>query len=184
VADLSGGAPDRRPGHHDGTRHADEPAWCDRPDHLDDGSAGGEDRRPAALDRGRRRSSSAKRLRDLVAQGLVPPAQRERWDVEAEDAAWTYPTRAEQVVVLAHGRDTPPDKLARFAASLAMLDDQRLGVVVIDDASARTSPRVLAQLLGWLGSPLARVRHAGGKAGCEPTCWVSGRSASPPGRWS
>lgn len=99
------------------------------------------------------------RIRDLVAQGRVPVAQVRRWDLEVPDPDWAYPTRSEPVVVLARGRNTPPEKIERFAASLAMQDDQSFGVIVIDDASEDVRPSHLVDALGWLGDRLTLVRH-------------------------
>lgn len=100
------------------------------------------------------------RIRDLVAQGQVPAEQFNRWDLEAPDGAWRHRRRAEPVVVVARGRNTPAEKLARFAASLAMQDEQTFGVIVIDDASDDARPSLLLDALGWLGPRLTLVRHA------------------------
>lgn len=99
------------------------------------------------------------RVRDLVSQGLVPPEQLGRWDVEAPPERWRYPARDESVVVLARGRNTPPEKVARFAAGLRVQEDQRFGVVVIDDASDDLAPAGLREALAWLGSRLTLVRQ-------------------------
>lgn len=99
------------------------------------------------------------RVRDLVSQGIVPPEQFDRWDVEAPPERWRYPSRDESVVLLARGRNTPPEKIARFAAGLRIQEDQRFGVVVIDDASDDLAPAALRQALDWLGSRLTLVRH-------------------------
>ncbi len=99
------------------------------------------------------------RVRDLVSQGIVPPEQLDRWDVEAPPERWPYPPRHEPVVVLARGRNTAPEKIARFAEGLRVQEDQRFGVVVIDDASDDLAPAALRQALDWLGSRLTLVRH-------------------------
>lgn len=99
------------------------------------------------------------RIRDLTSQGLVPSTQLGRWDVEAPDVSWSYRKRAERVVVVALGRNTSPDKVARFATGLALQDNQDFGVVVIDDASDRFAPSRFQRALGWLGERLTLVRN-------------------------
>lgn len=99
------------------------------------------------------------RIRDLVGQGWVPPAQIGRWDLEAPDEDWKYRRRPERVVVLALGRNTPMSKVRRFAAGLAMQDFQDFGVVVIDDASDEGSPSRFQKALDWLGERLTLVRN-------------------------
>ncbi len=100
------------------------------------------------------------RIRDLIAQGLVPRSQWDHWDLETPDLAWQYPRRSEAVVVVARGRNTEAMRLQRFAAGLAMQDDQAFGVVAIDDASDQTRPSELAERLGWLGERLTLIRHS------------------------
>lgn len=100
------------------------------------------------------------RIRDLVAQGIVPVAQLGQWDLVAPDEDWRYPARFEDVVVLARGRNTPVEKVERFATGLRMQDDQSFGVVVIDDASVDMRPSHLQEALGWLGDRLTLVRHS------------------------
>lgn len=99
------------------------------------------------------------RVRDLVAQGLVPRSHWGRWDVGPDMADWTYPHRAEPVVVLGRGRNTPRPKIERFAAGLAMQDEQSFGVIAIDDASDDGAPVHLTECLAPLGSRLTLVRH-------------------------
>jgi hypothetical protein len=100
------------------------------------------------------------RARDLIAQGHVPAAQWERWDLAGGQSEWTYPTRAEPVVVLAKGRNTGGNRLRRFARGLAAQDDRDFGVIVVDDASDDGGGQVLRRTLGWLGDRLTLVRHA------------------------
>jgi hypothetical protein len=100
------------------------------------------------------------RVRDLTAQGLVPRSHWDRWDVGRDVADWRYPSRDESVVVIARGRDTPLDKVDRFAAGLEMQSDQSFGVVVIDDASSDTSPAYLEERLRFLGNRITLIRHA------------------------
>lgn len=99
------------------------------------------------------------RVRDLVAQGITPPSHWGRWDVGADVSEWQYPLRPEKIVVLARGRDTPPAKVARFAAGLAMQDDQEFGVIIVDDASCYALHQCLQEETGWLGARLTLVRH-------------------------
>jgi hypothetical protein len=105
-------------------------------------------------------SDTLARIRDLVSQDLVPDANWEKWDVVAEDSLWQYPKRAERLVVVARGRNTPCSKIERFVAGLAMQSDQGFGVIVIDDGSDDASPRELGERLRFLGSRLTLVRHA------------------------
>jgi glycosyltransferase involved in cell wall biosynthesis len=99
------------------------------------------------------------RVRDLIAQGIFPPEQAGRWDLEAPTEQWRYPARPEPVVVLARGRNTTGEKLERFVAGLAIQDDQSFGVIVVDDASDDTSPSLLRERVGWLGPRLTLVRN-------------------------
>jgi hypothetical protein len=99
------------------------------------------------------------RIRDLVAQGLVPESQLRRWDLEAPDDEWVYSSRSEGLVVVSLGRNTPVSKLRRYAQGLAGQTRQDFGVVVIDDASEQGSPSEFAQALSWLGSRLTLVRN-------------------------
>jgi hypothetical protein len=100
------------------------------------------------------------RARDLVAQGIVPAAQWERWDLAGGQRDWTYPRRAETIVVLAKGRNTGGDRLRRFARGLAAQEVQDFGVIVIDDGSDDGSGLVVRRILDWLGDRLTLVRHA------------------------
>jgi hypothetical protein len=98
------------------------------------------------------------RIRDLVAQGFVPSGQFGRWDLETPAAAWAYRKRAERVVVLALGRNTPASKVNRFAAGLAIQEDQSFGVIVVDDASDQGAPSRFSRALAWLGDRLTLIR--------------------------
>jgi hypothetical protein len=99
------------------------------------------------------------RIRDLVAQGIVPDSQIGKWDLNADGELWQYPTRREGVVVLAKGRNTPKDRIDRFAAGLVMQDEQTFGVIVIDDASDNLRASQLRYALDWLGGRLTLVRN-------------------------
>lgn len=100
------------------------------------------------------------RVRDLTAQGIVPPSHWGCWDVGIGITDWRYPSRHESVVVVARGRHTPLDKLERFAVGLEMQSDQSFGVVVIDDASSDSSPAFLKDRLRFLGNRLTLIRHS------------------------
>lgn len=100
------------------------------------------------------------RIRDLVAQGRVPPGQVGRWDLESPAEEWSYRRRTESVVVLALGRNTPEWKVRRFARGLAIQDWQDFGVIVVDDASDTGSPSRFIRALRWLGERLTLVRRA------------------------
>jgi hypothetical protein len=100
------------------------------------------------------------RIRDLVSQGRVPSSQLARWDLEAPDHEWQYALRPERIVIYAAGRDIEPDRIERFCRGLAIQDDQDFGVIVVDDAPASPSPRVVADRLAFLGDRLSLVRTA------------------------
>lgn len=99
-------------------------------------------------------------VRDLVGQARIPAVQYEQWDLAGPPEAWRYAPRSESIVFLVKGRDTPPERVRRCIASLAMQDDRDFGVVVIDDASS--SPRsgpLLHHLLLPLRERATLVRH-------------------------
>ncbi len=97
-------------------------------------------------------------VRDLIGQGLFPPAQAEQWDL-VSDAHWRYPTRSEDVVFLMKGRNTPTWKLKRALASLLRQSDQDFGVILIDDASECTSSWRLPDLLTDLTEKTTLIRR-------------------------
>lgn len=74
-------------------------------------------------------------IRNRVASGQVPDDQLSHWDVVSAVPDWAGPKRAESIVILAKGRNTPAARVTRFVQSLAMQTDQDFGVIVIDDAS-------------------------------------------------
>lgn len=90
------------------------------------------------------------KIRDLIAQGLYPAEQADKWDL-VPDAAWSYPARTEHVVFLLKGKDTPLTKVRRCFESLRRQTSQNFGLIVIDDGgSIRTNwqyPLLLADLL-------------------------------------
>jgi hypothetical protein len=100
------------------------------------------------------------RVRDLVGQARVPTVQYGDWDLAGGPEDWNYPRRGESVVFLVKGRDTPPERVRRCVASLAMQDDQDFGVIVIDDASTRAGAGpLLHHLLEPLRDRLTLIRH-------------------------
>ncbi|MFP4145079.1 MAG: glycosyltransferase family 2 protein [Phycisphaeraceae bacterium] len=99
------------------------------------------------------------RVRDLVGQAQIPPVQVDQWDLVGTGADWAYERRAEPIVFLVKGRNTPLPRVRRCLASLAMQDDQDFGVVVIDDASEDESPLLIPHLLGPLREKTTLVRR-------------------------
>lgn len=97
--------------------------------------------------------------RDLIAQGRLPEAQFEQWDLVGADDDWQYAVRHEPLVFLARGQETTPEKVERFAKSLAMQSHQDFGVIVFDDASTSVSARHVNDSLSFLGDRLTLVRN-------------------------
>lgn len=97
-------------------------------------------------------------LRDLIGQGIYPNAQAERWDLVFH-SDWVYPKRAESLVFLLKGRNTPRDKLSRCLASLKSQTDQEFGVILIDDASDTQHSWSIGDLLGELRPRTTLVRR-------------------------
>jgi hypothetical protein len=118
------------------------------------------------------------RVRDLVAQGRVPTAQIGAWDLTPPDSEWCYAERREAVVVVALGRDTPPERIVRFAAGLACQTNQTFGVVAVDDAPQATSPRALADALHFLGPRCTLVRTPVRQGRMANLAWVLGALCS------
>lgn len=112
------------------------------------------------------------RVRDLMAQGRVPPSQVGAFDLTPPDADWHYAERREAVVVVALGRDPTGGQVARFAAGLACQDVQAFGVVVVDDAPRTTSPRALADALHFLGARCTLVRTPARRGRMANLVWV------------
>lgn len=96
--------------------------------------------------------------RDLIAQGLEPPAQQNKWDLLPE-ADWGYPLRQEDLVFLLKGRCTDIAKLRRCFESLTMQQDQCFGLIVIDDASPADESWALPLLLGSLRERTTLIRR-------------------------
>lgn len=97
-------------------------------------------------------------VRDLFSQGVIPAEQHEHWDLVA-GAHWTHPRRCEDVVVLALGRETPPDKLDRFLGSLEHQSRQDFGVILVDDGGLSGSTHGLLGRHAWLGGRLTMIRR-------------------------
>lgn len=74
-------------------------------------------------------------LRDLIGQGLVPDGQKNHFDL-VPDAHWRYPVRAESVVFLLKGRNTPVEKLKRCLDSLRKQRSQAFGIILIEDGGS------------------------------------------------
>ncbi len=90
-------------------------------------------------------------LRDIVAQGLYPNDQAERFDLHTA-CDWSYPKRNEDIVFLLKGRNTPSSRLNRCIKSLKSQIDQNYGIIFIDDDSGRKLnwqyPKILSELKG------------------------------------
>jgi hypothetical protein len=102
--------------------------------------------------------------RDLIGQGRVPDAQRGRWDLTGSVEDWAYEPRRESIVFLIKGRNLELPRVQRCLASLAMQDDQRFGLILIDDASEELLPWRIAPLLAPFRDRctlVRRTRHAG-----------------------
>ncbi len=100
-------------------------------------------------------------VRDLVSQGQIPTEQREHWDLVTQ-APWRYSRRAEDIVILALGRDTPPVKLERFMRSLARQNRQDFGVILVDDGGVSGSTIGLHRRHTWLSGRLTLIRRSAG----------------------
>lgn len=98
------------------------------------------------------------RVRDLVAQGLVPTAQWGKWDL-VRAAQWAYQARAEAIVFLLKGKETVADKLKRCLDSLRRQTDQDFGLVVIDDGGSISNSWKLPLLLGGLVERTTLIRR-------------------------
>lgn len=87
--------------------------------------------------------------RDLITQGIVPELQEGKWDL-LPVAEWCYPVRTEPLVFLMKGRETGYARLKRSIDSLRMQEDQRFGIIVIDDGSGFEETWSIPELLGPL----------------------------------
>ncbi len=85
-----------------------------------------------------KRSAGLAIVRDLFSQGLIPPQQRENWDL-VPGTHWAYPRRSEDIVFLALGRDTPAEKLQRLLRSLERQTRQDFGLILVDDGGTGAS---------------------------------------------
>ncbi len=96
--------------------------------------------------------------RDLIAQGIVPHEQGGEWDL-VPTANWSYPARTEPLVFLMKGRDTGFAKLKRSIDSLRMQEDQRFGIIIIDDAGDFGATWFIPDLLGPLRERTTLIRR-------------------------
>lgn len=96
--------------------------------------------------------------RDLIAQGIVPHEQGEKWDL-VPTANWSYPARTEPLVFLMKGRDTGYAQLKRSIDSLRIQEDQRFGIIIIDDASDFEATWFIPDLLGPLRERTTLIRR-------------------------
>lgn len=99
--------------------------------------------------------------RDLFSQGVIPAEQHERWDMVA-GAHWAYPRRHEDIVVLALGRETSPEKLNRFVESLKQQERQDFGVILIDDGGMSGALHGFLRRNAWLNGRLTMNRRSSG----------------------
>ncbi len=100
------------------------------------------------------------RARDLVGQGRVPDVQRGQWDLTGPAEDWAYAQRRESIVFLIKGRDVGLSRVRRCLRSLAMQEDQRFGIVFIDDASEGLLPWQMGPLIEPFRDRCTLVRHA------------------------
>lgn len=96
--------------------------------------------------------------RDLVAQGGEPSEQKGKWDLFSK-ANWRYPERREALVFLLKGRGTTIAQLRRSLGSLAIQQDQRFGLIVIDDGSPFAQTWHLPLLLGAMRERTTLIRQ-------------------------
>lgn len=96
--------------------------------------------------------------RDLIAQGIVPAPQEGHWDlVPVTD--WRYPVRTEPLVFLMKGRETGYARLQRSIDSLRTQEDQRFGIIVVDDGSGFEETWFIPELLGPLRERTTLIRR-------------------------
>lgn len=107
------------------------------------------------------------RVRSVVTLGRVPRDAWGRWDLQNDLSGWEYQKRDETLVVVARGRNTPRNKLDRFAGSLEAQLDQSFGLVVIDDASTDGSCEYAMSRLRPFGERLTFVARAHQKGRME-----------------
>lgn len=96
--------------------------------------------------------------RDLIAQGIVPKAQEGKWDL-IPLAEWCYPVRTEPLVFLMKGRETGYARIKRSIDSLRTQEDQRFGIIVIDDGSEFEETWFIPELLGHLRERTTLIRR-------------------------
>lgn len=96
--------------------------------------------------------------RDLIAQGVVPNQQKGKWDLVAV-AEWSYSVRTEPLVFLMKGRSTEYALLKRSIDSLRMQEDQRFGIIVIEDGGGFDETWFIPGLLGPLRERTTLIRR-------------------------
>jgi hypothetical protein len=99
-------------------------------------------------------------IREVISHGFVPKNQLEQWDLKTTVEEWTFPTRSEDVIVLALGYNTDVNKLTRFANSLKIQSNQEFGLIFIDDGSSDLALNEVPGILTWLGSRLTLIRNS------------------------
>ena len=87
------------------------------------------------------------KIRDLIAQGFYPAQQAEQFDL-IPGPHWVYPRRSESIVFLLKGSQTAPGLMKRCIHSLMEQNDQRFGIILIDDNS---EPLLARHLPNWIG---------------------------------
>ncbi|MDE3271397.1 glycosyltransferase family 2 protein [Pseudoalteromonas sp. G4] len=97
-------------------------------------------------------------IRDLIAQGKVPAEQQESFDLVG-DAKWNYEYRNEEIIFLLKGRNTSYQKLMRCVNSLNSQEDQKFGVIIIDDGSSITHSWAYPKLFQSLKNKTTMIRH-------------------------
>ncbi|MDG3087804.1 glycosyltransferase [Vibrio hannami] len=96
--------------------------------------------------------------RDLIAQGVEPVEQHEKFDW-VPGRHWKYEPRHEAIVFLLKGRFTEHALLKRCLDSLRSQTNQNFGVIVIDDASGAVHNWCYPMLLGELLAKTTLVRR-------------------------
>tara|TARA_R110001592_G_scaffold13740_2_gene62790 strand:- start:1512 stop:4586 length:3075 start_codon:yes stop_codon:yes gene_type:complete len=97
-------------------------------------------------------------LQDLIAQGVIPKAQQDQYDLVPE-AGWEYPRRLESIVFLLKGKNTPPEKLQRCLDSLRKQSSQAFGIILIEDGGSPELKWRLPLMLGELSERATLIRR-------------------------
>jgi glycosyltransferase involved in cell wall biosynthesis len=96
--------------------------------------------------------------RDLIAQGIVPQLQKGKWDL-VPVAQWRYPVRTESLVFLMKGHETGYARLKRSIDSVRMQEDQRFGIIIIEDGGGFEETWSIPELLGPLRERTTLIRR-------------------------